>query len=380
MKSLENINEINLETISPKNLYCLGVETYHYHLDIYETDYYYYVYYNGEFIKVPFDIFKQILNKFGYDIKEERDYYQVDIIETEWKNDYKDNFEIVKDRSFRDINDADWLKVIFKIKELNMKEINIENLELPIDIVKKIDFTKNIQLHIKVQNKPEEWRLGQAYFNYAEELYPEEANQLRGTKYDCFYNDERIPIFLEELNENLLKFKKTDKNIENTMEFEGKTFAVNGKSDEQFVNDKIISLRKMRDDYQNEINKVSENLKYLQDKRDNIQKEIDEEFLKQEHAYDLVGKYIQCVDEIYFVTGVERLFDSVKILSNWYCFPNGKLFYTYNGKGEPLKVISFESLNAILSGKDEEFKFISKEKALEIFNQIIEEINKTYEK
>jgi len=164
-----------------------------------------------------------------------------------------------------------------------------------------------------------------------------------------------------------------------TIEFEGKTFTVNGKSDEQFVNDKIIKLRKMRDDYQDEINHVSRNLKYLQDKKNNIQNEIDEEFLNQEHAYDLVGKYIQCVDEIYFVTGVERLFDGVKILSNWCCNHKDKLFYTENGKGNPLKVISFEILNDILSGNNEEFKFISKEKALEIFNQIIEENNKTHE-
>ena len=69
---------------------------------------------------------------------------------------------------------------------------------------KEIDYSKNIQLHIKVQNKPKEWRLGQAYFNYAEELYPKEANQLRGTEYDCFYDNNKISIFLEELNKNLL--------------------------------------------------------------------------------------------------------------------------------------------------------------------------------
>ena len=165
-----------------------------------------------------------------------------------------------------------------------------------------------------------------------------------------------------------------------TIEFDGQPLIFDGKDDDQFVNEKIINLRKMRDDYQNEIDKVSRNLKYLQDKRDNIQNEIDEEFLKQEHAYDLVGKYIQCgVDEIYFVTGVKRLFDGVKILSNWYCYPKDKLCYTsVTQKG--LRIISFESLDAILSGKDENFKFIPKEEALEIFNQIIEENNKIYEK
>ena len=164
----------------------------------------------------------------------------------------------------------------------------------------------------------------------------------------------------------------------NTIEFEGKTFTVNGKSDEQFVNDKIISLRKMRDDYQNEIDKVSITLKYLQDKKDNIQKEIDEEFLRQEHAFDLVGKYIQCNDEIYFVTGVRRLFYGVKISSNWYCYPKDNLCRT-SGTQTDARIISFESVNAILSGKDENFKFISREKALEIFNQIIEENNKIHE-
>lgn len=150
----------------------------------------------------------------------------------------------------------------------------------------------------------------------------------------------------------------------------------NGK-DDQFVNDKIETLRNMRDDYKTEINNVSKNLKYLQDKMYSIQKEIDEEFLKQERAYDLVGKYIQCDSEIYFVTGVERLFDGVKILSNWYCDSKDKLCYTSRTQTD-IKIISFESLNAILSGKDETFKFISREKASEIFNQIVEENNKTY--
>jgi len=61
------------------------------------------------------------------------------------------------------------------------------------------------QLHIKVMNKPNEWRMGQAYFNYAYEMYPNETDKLRGTQYDCFYLDERIPKFLEELNKLLLQ-------------------------------------------------------------------------------------------------------------------------------------------------------------------------------
>ena len=44
------------------------------------------------------------------------------------------------------------------------------------------------------------------------------------------------------------------------MELAGNNFEANGKSDEAFVNDKIKTLRKMRDDYQAEINNV--NVKY----------------------------------------------------------------------------------------------------------------------
>ena len=45
-----------------------------------------------------------------------------------------------------------------------------------------------------------------------------------------------------------------------------------------------------------------------------------------------------------------------------------------------MSTISFEVLDAILSGNDKNNKFISKEEALKIFNQIIEKNNKIYEK
>ena len=157
------------------------------------------------------------------------------------------------------------------------------------------------------------------------------------------------------------------------IEFEGKTLIVNGKGDEQFVNDRIRELREKRNNLQDKICELSSQLNQLEKECSNTQDEIDNEFLKQEHACDLVGKYIQCDNKIYFVTGVERLFDGVKIFSNWYCNSKDKLFYTESGKGSPLKIISFENLNAILSDNDENFKFISREKALEIMNQIIKE-------
>ena len=165
----------------------------------------------------------------------------------------------------------------------------------------------------------------------------------------------------------------------NTVEFEGRSHEFSGKRDEQFVNDKILKLREKRNNIQDKIYELSNQLSQLKEENDNIQDEIDNEFLKQEHAFDLVGKYIQCANKIYFVTDVERLFDGVRILSNWYCYLEDKLVYA-SSKEKPLKVISFEVLEAILSGNDENNKFISKEEAMEIFYKIIKENNKRYEK
>lgn len=68
----------------------------------------------------------------------------------------------------------------------------------------KIDYSKNIMLHIEVQGKPNDWRLGQAYFNYAYNHFPKEVDKLRGSDHDCFYHDEKIGDFLNELNKLLL--------------------------------------------------------------------------------------------------------------------------------------------------------------------------------
>ena len=67
-----------------------------------------------------------------------------------------------------------------------------------------IDYGKIVPLHLAVQNKPKEWRLGQAYFNYAYQMYPKESDKLRGTNKDCFYHDELMPVFLEELDKLIL--------------------------------------------------------------------------------------------------------------------------------------------------------------------------------
>ena len=41
-----------------------------------------------------------------------------------------------------------------------------------------------------------ELRHGQALFNEACSMFPEEVNKIRGTDDDCFYNNKKISVFL----------------------------------------------------------------------------------------------------------------------------------------------------------------------------------------
>lgn len=50
------------------------------------------------------------------------------------------------------------------------------------------------QLQVNVQ-----MRLGQLIFAEAYSKFPEAVNNLRNTKFDCYYDDDRIDLFLLEL-------------------------------------------------------------------------------------------------------------------------------------------------------------------------------------
>lgn len=52
--------------------------------------------------------------------------------------------------------------------------------------------------------RPSHIRYGQSIFNDAYSLYPNETNELRATEYDCYYDDNKVEIFLEKLNEKLV--------------------------------------------------------------------------------------------------------------------------------------------------------------------------------
>lgn len=52
---------------------------------------------------------------------------------------------------------------------------------------------------IRILKRNTEIREGQALFCASYDLFPKSTDKLSGTPCDCFYEDSRMPIFLEEL-------------------------------------------------------------------------------------------------------------------------------------------------------------------------------------
>ena len=157
-----------------------------------------------------------------------------------------------------------------------------------------------------------------------------------------------------------------------TIEFEGKTFTVNGKSDDKFVNNKIRELREKRDNLKDTIYKLEKDLKKLYEERNNCQKEIDEEFLRQEHAYDLIDKYILYKDSIYHVNEVERLFAGVRIKSNiWVRSYISKELWVNPYRKTEIS-ISFEDLDRLLNNNTETCKILSEKEFKTIVKELID--------
>lgn len=67
-----------------------------------------------------------------------------------------------------------------------------------IDKLDIVFIKRKSKTHIK---KNTEIREGQAVFNAASEMFPLAVKSITGTEYDCYYEDDRIPIFLEKLQE-----------------------------------------------------------------------------------------------------------------------------------------------------------------------------------
>lgn len=112
-------NEIISKSIKADELYVICLESYDYHKGLDEYDYNFYVKCRNcnSLIKITTEEAKEILKNCGYECEYYRWHYQLNILETKWKDDYPNNFKSVEYHSGFNPND------IFKIKV----EINIDN-------------------------------------------------------------------------------------------------------------------------------------------------------------------------------------------------------------------------------------------------------------
>ena len=65
-----------------------------------------------------------------------------------------------------------------------------------IDKLAVIEIKKNAAKMIKANT---EIRYGQAIFNAAYAMFPHATNKLRSTEYDCYYDDNKVTVFLNQL-------------------------------------------------------------------------------------------------------------------------------------------------------------------------------------
>lgn len=122
-------NIIFTNSINADELYIICIESYDYHKGLEEYDYNFYVKCKdcNSLIKITIEEAKEILNNCGYECEYYRWHYQLNVLETAWKDDYPNNFKQVEYHSGYNPND------IFKIKV----EINISY-----DIISKLDNAK----------------------------------------------------------------------------------------------------------------------------------------------------------------------------------------------------------------------------------------------
>lgn len=118
-------NEIIAKSIKADELYVICIESYNYHHGLKEYDYNFYVKCKdcNSLIKIKIEEAKEILNNCGYECEYYRWHYQLNILETKWKDDYPNNFRQIDYYSGYNPND------IFKIKvEINISDDIISNL------------------------------------------------------------------------------------------------------------------------------------------------------------------------------------------------------------------------------------------------------------
>ena len=118
-------NEIIAKSIKADELYVICLESYDYHKGFEEYDYNFYVKCRNcnSLIKITIDEAKEILKNCGYECEYYRWHYQLNVLETKWKDDYPNNYKQIDYYSGYNPND------IFKLKvEINISDDIISNL------------------------------------------------------------------------------------------------------------------------------------------------------------------------------------------------------------------------------------------------------------
>jgi hypothetical protein len=118
--------EIIDKSIKADELYIIRIESYNYHKNLDEYDYNFYVKCRNcnSLIKITTEEAKEILNNCGYECEYYRWHYQLNVLETNWKDDYPNNFKSIEWDLGYNPND------IFKIKvEINISDDIVSNLD-----------------------------------------------------------------------------------------------------------------------------------------------------------------------------------------------------------------------------------------------------------
>ena len=119
-------NEIIDKSIKADELYIIRTEWYNYHKGLEEHDYNFYVKCRNcnSLIKITIAAAKEILNNCGYECEYYRWHYQLNVLETAWKDDYPNNFKSIEYDLGYNPNDIFGIKV-----EINISDDIVSNLD-----------------------------------------------------------------------------------------------------------------------------------------------------------------------------------------------------------------------------------------------------------
>jgi hypothetical protein len=62
--------------------------------------------------------------------------------------------------------------------------------------------SETVELTSEMMDQNPNWRFGQAFFNALHKIDPEFSEEIRGTKYDPFHNDDKITTCMAYIRKN----------------------------------------------------------------------------------------------------------------------------------------------------------------------------------